>query len=90
MEKDYRAAANRYLALAAEMADPEIASLFRALAEDCLAEVQRTSAQLQQQIQPKNSKFSPKSQILPVNRASRIKILGCCVRVDPTNKQRAP
>ena len=39
MEKEYRAAANRYLALAAETADPEIASLFRALAEDCLAEV---------------------------------------------------
>jgi hypothetical protein len=52
MESDYRAAAKRYLVLAAETTDPEIASLFRALAEDCLGEVHRSSAQQQQHIQP--------------------------------------
>ena len=51
---DYRAAAQRYLQMAAEATDPEIASLLRMLSEDCLEQAAGTSAQQQQQIQPKD------------------------------------
>ena len=53
---DYQAAAKRYLALAADSGDPEIARLLRILADDCLAEANKKVGQQQQQIQPTESR----------------------------------
>ena len=51
--KDYREKARRYLQMAAESRDPEIAQLLRLLAADCLQLAQGSEGQQQQQIQPK-------------------------------------
>ena len=58
--EDYHAAAKRYLKLAADSGDPEIARLLRMLADDCLAEANKNVGQQQQQIQPTDAQSDDK------------------------------
>jgi hypothetical protein len=53
---DLREKAQRFLALAGEARDPEIAQLFRLLAADFLDLAQTVKGQQQQQIQPGQAK----------------------------------